>query len=75
MYMSSSSIKGVVPFPYTDQSLLLSPSIMNLKYVSTVNPKSLVMMYMSFPIALIGPFNEKEVMEMEKDEGGVEISK
>jgi hypothetical protein len=62
-------LKGEVePFPYTDQSLLFSPSIMNLKYVSTVNAKSLVNMYMSFPIALVGPFNEKEVMEREEEE-------
>jgi hypothetical protein len=41
---------------------------MNVKYVSTVNPKSVVEMYMSFPLAISGPFNEKEVMEREEEE-------
>jgi hypothetical protein len=62
-------VKGEVePIPYTDQSLLFSPFIMKPKPVSAVNARLEVRTYMSFPVALSGPFNEKEVMEREEEE-------
>jgi hypothetical protein len=68
-YMSISVVKGkTVPIPYTDQSLLFSPSIMKPNPVSAVNARLEVRTYMSFPIALVGPFKEKEEMEREEEE-------
>jgi hypothetical protein len=78
-YKSSIEVNGLTaPSPARENPLLVVPLIAKEKYFSTVSDKLLALMYMSFPIALGGPFNEKEVMEREaevKSEGMLVRSK
>jgi hypothetical protein len=51
-----------------ENPLCTSPFIMKPNPVSAVNARLVVKTYMSFPVALSGPFNEKEVMDREEEE-------